>query len=371
MILFHQGDINMSIAKVLGAGTLALAFGLGGAAMPQALADPEVERFFQGKRIQMIIGSGAGGGYDTYARLVSRHIGRHIPGNPSIDPQNMPGAGGVVAANFVANVAPRDGTVMAATQREIPLIQIMGQEGPRYDAAKLNWLGSLSSEPGVCAVMTRTGIESFSEVFERNVVIGGTGANITEFHPAMLNNLLGARFQLIRGYASTTDIQLAMQRGEVDAICQSWASFKNQAASMLEAQEVRPVVQMALRPAPEMEALGIPMIYDFITADRVVEGFTVDQARSFFDIVMSTGHAGRPFFYAEGVPAPRVAALRRAFTAMVDDAAFKAESERLGRTVEFVSGEEIQEVVEGIAATPKAMLDQVDELLVFRGPAGR
>lgn len=207
-----------------------------------ASATPEVEAFYKGKNVLIVIGSGPGGGYDLYARLVARHLGGFVPGGPNFVPQNMPGAGGVVGANYVANVAPKDGSVIAATQRDVPLIQLLGQKGPRYEAARLHWLASLASEPGVCAMTTRTGVKSFAEVFQREFVIGGTGPNITEFHPAMLNNILGARFKLIKGYPATPPIHVAIERGEVDAICQSWASFKEQASAMMNSGAIKPII---------------------------------------------------------------------------------------------------------------------------------
>ena len=144
-----------------------------------------------------MIGSGAG--YDLYARLVARHLGRFVPGSPNFVPQIMLGAGGVMGANYVANVAPKDGSVIAATQRAVPLLQLLGQPGPRFDSAKLHWLESLETEPGVCAASVRSGMSSFADVFKRKFMVGGTGSNITEFHSALLNNIHGARFKLVRG----------------------------------------------------------------------------------------------------------------------------------------------------------------------------
>lgn len=354
------------LRNVISSAALAVAAGSFGAA--PVLAEPSVESFYKGKTIQVIIGSGPGGGYDTYARLVVRHLGRFVPGSPNIVPQNMPGAGGVVGANYVANVAPKDGTVVAATQREIPLIQLLGQKGPRYKAGELNWLASLSSEPGVCAVATRTGAKSFSEIFERNFVIGGTGPNITEFHPAMLNNLLGAKLKLIKGYPATPQIHLALQGGEVDAICQSWASFKEQAGALMKSGEIKPLVQMSLRPDPEMTKLGLPMIAEFITKEHVRPGFTVEQAKAYFNLVISTGFAGRPFFVAPQVPQPRVAALRDAFEKMVEDPTFKSDAARQKRDIDYVSGKELQSIITDLAKSPPEMLAKVDDLMQFRGP---
>ena len=332
-------------------------------------ADPEIARFYESKTIQIIVGAGAGGGYDLYARMVARHLGRFVPGHPGLITQIMPGAGGVVGANYVANVAAKDGTVIGGAQREVPLIQLMGQKGPRYESARLHWLGSLASEPSGCAVATRTGVQSFSEVFQREFAIGGTGPNTTEIYPAMLNNILGARFKLIKGYPSTPPVHVAIERGELDAICQSWASFKEQASATMAKGEIKPVVQMALRPDPEMTKLNIPMIFDFIKAEHVRPEFTLEQAKAYFTLAISTGFAGRPYFVAPETPLARVKALREAFDAMVKDAVFLAEAEKQKRELDYVSGEDLQKIIVDLAATPPEMMAKVEDLMQFRSPA--
>jgi len=336
----------------------------------RTLADTDIARFYEGKTILLVVGSGAGGGYDLYARMVARHLGRFIPANPNIVTQIMPGAGGVVGANYVANVAAKDGSVIGAAQREVPLVQLLGQKGPRYESARLHWLASLASEPSVCAVATRTGIQSFAEVFKREFAIGGTGPNTTEIYPAMLNNILGARYKLVKGYPSTPPVHVAIERGELDAICQSWASFKEQASATMAKGEIKPLVQLALRPDPEMTRLNVPMIFDFINAETVRPEFTVEQARAYFTLIISTGFAGRPFFMAPEAPLDRVRAIRAAFDEMVKDPVFIAEADKQKREIDYVSGEELQKIIVGLAATPPEMMARVEELMQFKGSAG-
>jgi tripartite-type tricarboxylate transporter receptor subunit TctC len=331
-----------------------------------AAADP-VADFYNAKRITIIVGSGAGGGYDTYGRLVARHLGRQVPGSPGFIVKNMTGASSIIAANHVVNVAPKDGTTIGALQREIALVQIMGQKGPKFKAQELQWLGSLASEAGVCAVATRTGITSFEELFQREFVFGGTGPNITEFHPAMLNNLMAAKTKLIKGYPATPPIHLAIERKEVDGICQSWASFKEQANKMLKTGEIKPLVQMALKPEPEMQKRGIPMFFDFVNDRHLAAGQTVDDVKNYFRLVLASGVMGRPYMVAPGVPPARVKALRTAFVAMTRDAKFVAEATKQRRDVELVTGDEIQDIVKTMAATPKDKLAQLDEHLKFKG----
>jgi tripartite-type tricarboxylate transporter receptor subunit TctC len=351
---------NLSVSLALAAGVVAMG-------TTASMAADSVADFYKGKRVQILIGSGAGGGYDTYARTVARHIGRYIPGKPSILAKNMDGAGSIVVTNYISNVAPKDGSIIGALQREIALVQLLGQKGPKYKAQELNWLGSLSAEPGVCAIRTATGIKNFGEVFERQFLIGGTGPNITEFHPAMLNNLLGAKIKLIKGYPSTPPVHLGIQRGEVDGICQSWSSFKEQAGKFLRDGNIKPLVQMHLKPSEEMTKLGIPMIWDYVTEKHAQPGYSVEDIKNYFNIVMSTGFMGRPYALSAGVPAERVKALRAAFGAMVKDAKFLADAKRQRRDVSFVSGEEIQEIVAKAAGTPADKLAKVNDLMKFKG----
>ena len=356
----------MSTIRVFATAALAAIIGLGFTAGTSA-AD-EIEDFYKGKRLKMIVGSGAGGGYDTYGRLVARHMGRHIPGNPTFITQNMTGAGGIIGANFVANVAPKDGTIVGAMQRAIALIQIMGKKGPKYKAEELNWLGSLAKEAGVCALATRTGATSLDAVFKRQFTMGGTGPNSTEFWPALFRNLLAAKFKLIRGYPATPQIHLAVERGELDGVCQSWASFAEQAKSMLKAGTIRPLVQVSLHPDPEMTKLGVPMLQDFLTADNLAEGQTLDDVKLFFKLTVIPPVMGRPFAMAPGVPKARVAAMRKAFIATTKDPKFLKDAKRLGREIEVVTGEEIQEIIADIAKTPKDKLAALDGHFKFKGP---
>ena len=236
----------MKTTKILGSVALGGALVLGLAATP-AVAE-SVAEFYKDKRITMYVGSSPGGGYDTYARLITRHIGRFIPGNPKFTVKNKVGAGSIVVANFVYNVAPQDGSVIVGLQRNLPLVEIMeGQKGPKFDSSKFNWLGSLANEAGVCAVDKRTGIKSFDETFTKPVLMAGTGPNDTEISPALLNNTLNTKFQLIKGYPSTPPAHLAIQRGEVDGICQSWSSFKAIAGSYYTDGNMIPILQLSLK----------------------------------------------------------------------------------------------------------------------------
>jgi len=332
-----------------------------------AFAADDVASFYKGKRLTMIVGSGPGGGYDTYARLIARHMGRHIPGNPSFITQNKNGAASVIATNYMVNVAPRDGTIIGGLQRSIALIQIMGQKGPKFKAAELNWLGSLAKEAGVCAIASRTGIKSFDEIFTRQFAMGGTGQNSTEWWPALFNNLMAAKFKLIRGYPGTPQIHLAVQGGELDGVCQSWASFAVQAGDYLKSGKIKPLVQISLHPDTEMTKLGVPMLQEFLTSDNLAAGLSLEDVKLFFKITVIPPVMGRPFAMAPGIPRARVKAMRAAFIAMTKDPKFLKDAERLGRDIEIVTGDEIQAIIADIAKVPKAKLAALDGHFKFRG----
>ena len=354
-----------SISSGVLAGALASVVGLGLPAQSAQAAD-----FYKGKRIKMIIGSSPGGGYDTYARMISRHFGRFVPGAPRFLVQNKDGAGSIVTANFVVNVAPKDGTVIAGLQRNLALVQIMGTKGPRFKAKNLQWLGSLANEAGVCVVATRTGIKSFEEAFSKTILMAGFGPNDSEIQPALFNNTLGTKFQIIKGYPSSTTGNMAIQRKEAEGLCQSWSSFKHIAGRFYSDGHIKPLVQMSLVPHPELKKMGIPMIYDFITEERAKKtGISTAETRAHFNLLFAAKAMGRPFALAPGVPKDRIKILRTAFNAMAKDSKFLSDAAKIKREVNLVTGQEIQKIVEGMAATPKAVLAKLEGLMKFRGKA--
>ncbi len=342
---------------------LALAAGASPASA-DAIAD-----FYKGKRAQMLVGSSPGGGYDTYARLVTRHISRHLPGKPSWIVKNMPGAGGIIVTNYLANIAPQDGTVLAMVQRNVSLVQIMGQKGPRFVAKDLNWIGSLANEAGVCAVDKRAGIKSFDGAFNKIVLMGGSGPNDLEIQPAMMNNLLGTKFQLVKGYPSTPPVHLAIQRGEIHGVCQSWSSFKLIAGKYYSEGNMIPIIQHGMKSHPELDKLGVPQMYKYITKENVQAPYTVEQARQLFDLTYAAKTMGRPFTMGPKVPAARVKAIRTAFNAMAKDPRFLADATKQKRDIFLVTGEEIQGIVNKMASTPKATLDLMEDVQKYKGKA--
>jgi hypothetical protein len=244
----------------------------------------------------------------------------------------------------------------------------MGQKGPKFKAAELNWLGSLAKEAGVCAVAKRTGVKNFSDLFGKQLTFGGTGPNSTEFWPALLRNTMGANMKLIRGYPATPQIHLAIGRGELDGVCQSWASFAEQAKHMLDSGEIVPLVQISLHPDPQMTKLGVPLLSDVLTKDQLAKGVTMEDARLYFQLTVIPPVFGRPFAMAAEVPRARVVAMKNAFAAMTKDPEFLADAKRIKREIEFVSGDEIEKILKELSKTPTEKMAALKEMFKFKGP---
>jgi tripartite-type tricarboxylate transporter receptor subunit TctC len=328
-------------------GALSLAM-LAGA--PTAGAEP-VADFYRGKTINVLIGVGVGGEYDIQARLVARHIGKHIPGNPSVVPQNMTGAGGLKMLNYLYTVAPRDGTVIGMIQNAFPALQAAGMPGVQFDAGKMQWLGTIAPVVETMAVWHTTGVKNIEDVRKREVVAGASGRGaITYTYPAMLNELLGTKFKIVTGYTGGNQINLAMERGEVEARNNTWSSWKATKAAWLKDKLITVIAQAG----PRASDLDAPSVEDMArNADD----------RKLIELIVSGTQLGRPLSTNAEVPAERVAALRAAFAATMKDPEFLAEAAKLGFEVNPVLGERMQQVVQQVLATPKPIAARAKALL--------
>ena len=353
----------MRVIIILAFGTA----GLLGAMTPASAGADAISDFYKNKTIRIIQGSAPGGGYDMYARTLSRHMPNHIPGSPRIIVQNKPGAGGIVAANFVYNVAPQDGTVIAGLNRASPMAQIMGQSGPKFDPQKFHWLGSVTNEVGVLAVMKSSNVTTLEDIFTKTAIMGSSGPSDTQFFPAMMNNILGAKIQLVVGYPSTTMIHLAMLRNEVHGVSQSWSSFKIGNIKPLEEGKIAVLAQLSLKPHPELTKMGVPLIFDVIDKKHVLPGFTVDEAKNLFRLMLTSKAMGRPYALGPKVPLDRVKAMRKAFMATVTDPAFIKDAHAQGRDVSPITGQEIQQMIATLANTPKATIRKIEDLIKYKG----
>ena len=356
----------MKCLKTLGVFGLVGAFGLTISAGSGAYADA-ISDFYKNTRMRLIVSSTPGGGYDTYTRTLARHLPNHIPGSPRIIVQNKPGAGGVVAANYVYGVARQDGSVIAGLQRTAPMAQIMGWKGPIYDPTKFNWLGSVTNEAGVLMVTKKGKVKTFDDIFKYTAIMGTTGPTDSEIYPALLNNTMGAKFQLIGGYPGSSQIHLALKRNEVNGYSQSWSSFKIIAGPQFVKNNTIVLAQLSLKPLPEMTKMGVPMILDFVDRKHVLPQYSVAEARTWWKLMLTSKAMGRPFTLGPGVPPARVKALRKAFMDTVTDSAFVGDAKRQGRAVSPISGLEVQQMIADLAAAPQATIDKVKDLIKYQG----
>jgi len=319
------------------------------AALPaqgQSVAD-----FYRGKTVNVLIGVGVGGEYDLQARLVARHIGKHIPGNPTVVPQNMTGAGGIKMANFLFTQAGRDGTNIGMLGNNFPATQAVGAEGVQFDAVKFLWLGSIAPVVETMAVWHTAGVKTVADLQQKEIVAGASGKGaITYIYPSMMNEFLGTRFKIVTGYPGGNQINLAMERGEVQARNNTWSSWKATKPTWLRDKEIFIIVQAG----PRAGDLDAPSVEDFArTADD----------RKLIELVTSGTHLGRPMATTPDVPADRLAALRAAYRATMADPEFRAETEKAGFEVAPVYGEEMQKIVERIMSTPKELASRAKHLV--------
>ena len=310
------------------------------------------EEFFKGKTITIYVGLSAGGGYDLNARLLARYLGKHTPGNPTVVVKNMPGGGGLVMTNYVANAALKDGLHIGALQRGLPFEPMLGDaSNAKYDPLKLNWLGSINADTSVAIASKRSGIKTMQDLQKKELIVGGSGVGTeTVTVPYVLRNILGFQYKVISGYPGSTEIMLAMQRGEVDGKAVStWTSLKPTAKQMAEDGTVI-LYQMGLRKHPELP--HVPLVSDFAT--------TEDQ-KNILELQFTALELGRPYVLAEGVAADRVTALRRAFDAAMKDKDLLADAEKQGLEINPVTGEEMHKILTRVYATPKVLVDRLAE----------
>ncbi len=325
---------------------LALAL-LGASVTAQAQSAAE---FYRGKTVNVYIGVGVGGEYDIQTRLVARHIGKHIPGNPTVVPQNMTGAGGLRMVNYLYNVAPKDGTAIGMIANAFPAMQAAGVATMQFDAARMQWLGTIAPVVETMTVWHTTGVKNIDDVRKREVVAGASARGaITFIYPQMMNEFLGTKFKIVTGYSGGNQINLAMERGEVEARNNTWSSWKATKADWLKDKKINVIAQAGPR-APDLDA---PSIED---AARTPE------ERLLIELVVSGTQLGRPFATNEA-PADRVAALRSAFAATMKDPEFLAEAKTLGFDVDPVLGDTMQKVVQKVLATPKEVAAKAKGLL--------
>jgi len=308
---------------------------------------------FAGKNISVIIGFGAGGGYDMWGRLVARHIGKHLPGKPNTIAQNMPGAGSYVAASHIYGAAPKDGTVLAIIARDAALGPLSGAPGARFDATKLSWIGTPTKEHNVCIAYHTVAVKSVADLREKQLILGDTGPGTgTRSYPKVLNDLLGFKFKLVGGFQSSADVFLAMERGEVDGICESLDSVMNRRPDWISSKKVTVLLQAGA--APHRDLKDVPNVLDLARNS---------DERQVLEFLYAGQEIGRPFVAPPDMPADRLKMLRDAFNATMRDADFVADAKRNKFELEPEDGEHLAALIKKIYATPKPIIDRVTELI--------
>ena len=305
-------------------------------AQAQSVAD-----FYKGKTVNVLIGVGVGGEYDLQARLVARHIGKHIPGNPNVVPQNMVGAGGINMANHLYNTATRDGTFIGMMGNNFPATQAVGGKSVKFDAGKFQWLGTIAPVVETMAVWHTAGVKTIDDLRKQEIVAGASGRGaITYFYPMMMNAFLGTKFKIVTGYPGGNQINLAMERGEVQARNNTWSSWKATRPQWIKDKQIFVVAQAGPR-APDLDA------------PSVEELARTPDDRLTIELIVSGTQLGRPFATTPDVPADRLAALRNAFRETMKDPEFLKDAAQMDFEVDPVYGEPMQKTVEKILSTPK------------------
>jgi tripartite-type tricarboxylate transporter receptor subunit TctC len=321
------------------------------AAAPALAQTSPLAEAYKGRTATVIVSSSAGGGYDTLSRAIARHIGKHLPGNPTVVVQNMPGAGGIVATNYMYNVAPKDGLHIAGVQNNAPLEPLFGTKSATYDATKFNWVGTPSVEVGLMAVWHASGVKTIEDARNKPLTAGSSGANSApSFYVRLLNELMGFKVKVVTGYPGQTQAFLAMERGELDFYGTTfWSALTSTKSDWIAAKKLNIVVQYGPQKAKELP--DVPFLRDIIKTpdDRAL-------------LVAGEGPLtiGRPYLMPPGVPADRVAAMRKAFQDTMKDPDFVADAKRQRLDISSPrTGEELQKELETIYATPSHIVERL------------
>ncbi|MDB5652369.1 MAG: tripartite tricarboxylate transporter family receptor [Hyphomicrobiales bacterium] len=291
-----------------------------------------VEDFYRGKQIALIVPSGVGGGYDLYSRFLARYLGKHIPGSPSVVVKNMPGAGGIAAANYIYSIAPADGLTIGSFQNTITLNQLAKMPSVKFDVRKFGWIGNMSIASTICAFSGGARNLGVNDLLSQEVLIGATFGS-PSLIPSILNSLAGTHFKIVQGYVSTSNVLIAMESGEVNGLCGwSWDGARVNAQDMLSRGVAKVAVDIAIQPQPELQKLGVPFLMDSLPAG---------EKKDVLNVILSTQVYNRPFGVPPGVPEDRLQALRTAFELTMRDTEVRAEAEKLGLDLQYLAPEKI------------------------------
>jgi tripartite-type tricarboxylate transporter receptor subunit TctC len=305
--------------------------------------------FYKGKTVDLYIGYSVGGAYDLYARMVARHIGKHIPGNPTVLPKNMEGAGSLRLANWLYNVAPKDGSAMGIIGRGTGFDPLLGNTKAQFDASKFTWVGSANNEVSICVAWAGAGITKFEDMMTQQLVVGGTSSSAdTDQFPKIVNGVLGTKMKVVTGYPGGNEVGLAMERGEVQGRCGwSWSSVKSTHQKWIDEKKFSILVQLALEKHADLP--DVPLVIDLAKTD---------EQRQILKLIFARQVMGRPFLAPPGVPQDRVDALRKAFMDTMTDKEFLADTGKAQMEITPVSGDKLEQLVKEVYATPKELADR-------------
>jgi tripartite-type tricarboxylate transporter receptor subunit TctC len=321
-------------------------------AVAQAPAD-----FYRGRKMDMVIGYTPGGNYDLYARLIARVMGEYIPGNPSIISRNMPGGGSRTAAAWLYSLAPKDGTALATFDQALPIAQALRDPTLRFDVKEFNFVGNPARENNTVTAWHASGVKTIADAMTQEVTVGSTGASTSSQYAMAMNALIGTRFKLVTGYPGGNDINLAMERGEVAVRgSNSWASWKSTRADWVRDNKINILVQIGLKRAPDLP--NVPLM---------IELAKNDEDRAVFRLISAPTALGRPIATAPGVPAERVKTLREAFHKMIHDPKFLEIAERERFEIDYVPGEEMQQIVAEIVDAPENVRTRLKQIVDASG----
>jgi len=306
-------------------------------------APTRAEDFYKGRSINLIIATATGGGYDTYARLVARHLGRHIPGQPTIVPQNMPGAAGIRAANYLYAAAPKDGTAIGMLDQATYLDQVLGTPGLTADATRFNWIGRILSNSAVLYAWHLAKVKRIEDALTRELIVSTSGA-ASRLNWTVLNNVVGTRLKIITGYQGSSDSRLAMIRGEVDALSQPWPVLKVEAEQLLRDRQINLLLQTGADKHPELA--HVPNMIDLARTN---------EDKTLLALFSSPSTIGRSLTAPPGVPTERVTTLREAFTATIRDPALIEEAQRLKLELDPLDGVALQTAITGTSVAPEVV----------------
>ena len=322
-----------------------------------AFQGASADDFYRGKTIRLIVPSAPGGGYDAYGRTLAQYMARHIPGEPTVVVQNMPGGGGLTGANWLFNIAPKDGTAFGLIQRGVPFYPFFGDKNANFQPLQFNWLGSITAEAGAVWVFHTSKAKTLEDAFKMEVVLGGSGPNDSETYPNLMNNTIGTRFRIVSGYKANTETLLAIERGEVEGLSGSWSSVKANRPQWVKDNQVRPLVQIAGSRQPDLP--NVPLILDLVKKE---------EDRAIWQVALAMAQAGRPVAAPPGVAPDLVKILRKAFWETMQDPAFVADMETARREVSAETGETVEQLLRDVSKTPSATLSR---LLTFMQPSGK